>query len=42
VRGVFPLVSNVLYKKALPVDRRHNSKIDRTALGVWASEQLNK
>jgi acyl-coenzyme A synthetase/AMP-(fatty) acid ligase len=39
---VFPLVSNVLYKKALPVDRRHNSKIDRTALGVWASEQLNK
>ena len=42
VRGVFPSVSNVLYKKALPVDRRHNSKIDRTALGVWASEQLNK
>jgi acyl-coenzyme A synthetase/AMP-(fatty) acid ligase len=42
VRGIAPLVTNVLYKKTLPVDRRHNSKIDRTALGVWASEQLSK
>ena len=42
VRGIAPLVTNVLYKKTLPVDRRHNSKIDRTALGVWATEQLSK
>jgi acyl-CoA synthetase (AMP-forming)/AMP-acid ligase II/pimeloyl-ACP methyl ester carboxylesterase len=42
VQGVAPQVTAVVYKKTLPVDRRHNSKIDRTALGVWASEQLSK
>jgi hypothetical protein len=39
---MFPLVEAVLYKKELPVDRRHNSKIDRTLLSVWATEQLAK
>jgi acyl-coenzyme A synthetase/AMP-(fatty) acid ligase len=42
VRGVAPQVTAVVYKKTLPVDRRHNSKIDRTALGVWATTQLSK
>ena len=42
VRSVAPQVTTVLYKKALPVDRRHNSKIDRIALSVWATEQLSK
>jgi len=42
VRGAVPQVTAVLYKKELPVDRRHNSKIDRTALSVWATEQLSK
>ncbi len=42
VRAAAPLVTAVLYKKALPVDRRHNSKIDRTALSVWANDQLRK
>ncbi len=41
VREVAPQVVAVLFKKKFPVDRRHNSKIDRTALGVWASEQLS-
>jgi acyl-coenzyme A synthetase/AMP-(fatty) acid ligase len=41
VRQVVPDVVAVLFKKKLPVDRRHNSKIDRTALGVWAAEQLS-
>ena len=40
VRGVTPDVVAVLFKKELPVDRRHNSKIDRTALGLWATKQL--
>jgi acyl-coenzyme A synthetase/AMP-(fatty) acid ligase/pimeloyl-ACP methyl ester carboxylesterase len=40
VRGVAPDVVAVLFKKELPVDRRHNSKIDRTALGMWATKQL--
>ena len=30
----------VLPHRALPVDPRHNSKIDREALGHWAAEQL--
>jgi acyl-coenzyme A synthetase/AMP-(fatty) acid ligase len=42
VRGVAPQVASVLYKKSLPVDRRHNSKIDRTALSAWATTQLSK
>ena len=42
VRGVAPQVASVLYKKTLPVDRRHNSKIDRTALSAWATTQLSK
>jgi acyl-coenzyme A synthetase/AMP-(fatty) acid ligase len=40
VREVAPDVVAVLFKKKLPVDRRHNSKIDRIALGQWANEQL--
>jgi acyl-CoA synthetase (AMP-forming)/AMP-acid ligase II len=40
--SMFPLVEAVLYKKELPVDRRHNSKIDRTLLSLWATEQLAK
>jgi acyl-CoA synthetase (AMP-forming)/AMP-acid ligase II len=40
VREVVPDVVAVLFKKKLPVDRRHNSKIDRIALGRWANEQL--
>ena len=42
VKSMFPLVEAVLYKKELPVDRRHNSKIDRTQLSTWATEQLAK
>jgi acyl-coenzyme A synthetase/AMP-(fatty) acid ligase len=42
VRGVAQQVTDVLYKKSLPVDRRHNSKIDRIALSAWATEQLSK
>jgi acyl-coenzyme A synthetase/AMP-(fatty) acid ligase len=33
-------VDHVLFKRELPVDRRHNSKIDRTLLGSWAAKQL--
>jgi len=32
-------VRRVLYRDRLPVDIRHNSKIDRAALAVWAQEQ---
>jgi olefin beta-lactone synthetase len=41
VREVAPDLVAVLFKKKLPVDRRHNSKIDRIALGIWASEELS-
>lgn len=41
VREVAPDVVAVLFKKDLPVDRRHNSKIDRLALASWAAEQLS-
>ena len=41
VRQVVPDVVAVLFKKKLPVDRRHNSKIDRTALGAWAAKELS-
>jgi acyl-coenzyme A synthetase/AMP-(fatty) acid ligase len=33
-------VAAVFDVPALPVDRRHNSKIDRTALAAWASKAL--
>ena len=32
-------IGNVLYHPRLPVDVRHNSKIDRPRLAVWAAEQ---
>jgi len=32
-------VTRVLYHPGLPVDIRHNSKIDRAGLAVWASDQ---
>ncbi len=41
VREVAPDVAAVLFKKDLPVDRRHNSKIDRLALAAWAADQLS-
>ena len=40
VRLIAPEVVAVLFKKKLPVDRRHNSKIDRTLLGAWAQQKL--
>ncbi len=33
-------VATVLYHPSLPVDPRHNSKIDREALGLWAAREL--
>jgi hypothetical protein len=42
VQGAAQQVTAVLYKKTLPVDRRHNSKIDRITLSAWATEQLSK
>lgn len=42
VHDVAPQVVSVLYKKSLPVDKRHNSKIDRIALSKWATEKLSK
>jgi hypothetical protein len=32
-------IRRVLYHDGLPVDIRHNSKIDRAALARWADEQ---
>ncbi len=41
VRGeVNEALAAVLSVRALPVDIRHNTKIDRTALAVWASAVL--
>ena len=34
-------VAAVLVRRSLPVDIRHNSKIDRVAVGEWASELLS-
>ncbi len=34
-------IAAVLTVPALPVDRRHNSKIDRTRLGLWADALLS-
>ena len=33
-------VASVLLVPRLPVDRRHNSKVDRTALARWAERTL--
>jgi hypothetical protein len=33
-------VAAVLEHRELPVDIRHNSKIDRTALAAWAGGRL--
>lgn len=33
-------IKHVLFPKALPVDPRHNSKIERPALARWATENL--
>ncbi len=33
-------IAAVLVVKKLPVDRRHNSKVDRTAVAVWAGRTL--
>jgi olefin beta-lactone synthetase len=33
-------ISSVLAARALPVDIRHNAKIDRTAVAAWATELL--
>ncbi len=34
-------IAAVLVATALPVDRRHNSKIDRSAIAVWAAKVLS-
>ncbi|MCK6448642.1 MAG: AMP-binding protein [Planctomycetes bacterium] len=34
------VVEAVLFKDSLPVDPRHNAKIDRTALAAWAEREL--
>ncbi|ASJ74901.1 alpha/beta fold hydrolase [Granulosicoccus antarcticus] len=34
-------IAAVLVVKKLPVDRRHNSKVDRTAVALWASRTLS-
>jgi hypothetical protein len=33
-------VKTVLFHKGFPVDVRHNAKIDRDVLRVWATKQL--
>lgn len=41
IRGVVDAdVAAVLLRPSLPVDIRHNSKIDRTAMSRWASQEL--
>ena len=40
IQQIAPEVDSVLFKRKLPVDRRHNSKIDRTLLGAWAQQKL--
>ena len=45
IAATFPLtrpIRKVLYHKSFPVDIRHNSKIFREKLAVWAAEQLKK
>jgi hypothetical protein len=39
-----PLTKNIdtiLFKKAFPVDIRHNSKIFREKLALWAEKKVN-
>lgn len=38
----FPVRHMLSYPKAFPVDKRHNSKIERPLLAKWAQAQLNK
>jgi hypothetical protein len=33
-------VEAVLWRRSLPVDVRHNAKIDRLALKLWAEREL--
>jgi hypothetical protein len=39
--GPVPGIAAVLVVRALPVDIRHNSKIDRVAVGRWAQHVLD-
>lgn len=39
-RGDGAAVEGVLFHRSLPVDRRHNAKIDRAALKRWAESEL--
>jgi hypothetical protein len=41
VRAASPVpIAAVLTRRSLPVDVRHASKVDRTALAGWASKAL--
>ena len=35
-------IRHVLFRKRLPVDPRHNSKIERPALAKWAAVELRR
>ncbi len=35
-------IDHVLFHRALPVDVRHNAKINREALAVWADRRLSR
>lgn len=35
-------IQHLLFKQSLPLDPRHNSKIERPALAKWAAKQLRK
>ena len=39
-RGASPRIASVLIMDRLPVDIRHNSKIDRVAVATWAGQVL--
>lgn len=38
----FPVQHLLAYPRAFPVDKRHNSKIERPVLAHWAQRQINK
>ncbi|MGC4059626.1 MAG: fatty acid CoA ligase family protein [Aquabacterium sp.] len=38
----FPVRHLLPYPRAFPVDKRHNSKIERPVLAAWAQRQVNK
>lgn len=40
--GATGAIQHILFKSSLPVDPRHNSKIERPALARWAARQLHK